>query len=298
MPKSSAAAEPPDEAVEAAVGSRLVERRRIESAGYARVNAHSLVRFADLTSAFVKSALTDEADAWLRKERRMYEALRAPFMPRLLGAGEARGRTFLVLEDLSGAEWPPPWTARRIDDVLAALGRVHATAPPAWLSRLDERHDDVVGWPAVAVDPDPLLTTRVCTRGWLEVALPLLLEAVGGDVLAGDALIHFDVRSDNLCFVGDRTVLVDWNIACVGNPVFDVAFWLPSLRLEGGPEPAAALPNAGPVAAAVAGFFAARAGLPPPAGAPTVRDFQRAQLEVALPWAASELGLDPPRLNL
>jgi hypothetical protein len=50
----------------------------------------------------------------------------------------------------------------------------------------------------------------------------------------------------------------------------------------------------GALAVALAGFFAARAGLPPPSGAPTVREFQRKQLEVALPWAARELGQAPP----
>jgi hypothetical protein len=39
----------------------------------------------------------------------------------------------------------------------------------------------------------------------------------------------------------------------------------------------------------VAGFFAARAGLPKPAGAPRVRDFQRAQAEVALDWVERTL---------
>jgi hypothetical protein len=87
---------------------------------------------------------------------------------------------------------------------------------------------------------------------------------------------------------------VDWNLACIGNGRFDVAFWLPSLRLEGGPQPWQVLPDAGALAAAVAGFFSARAGLPPPSGAPTVREFQRAQAAVALPWAAQELGLPPP----
>jgi aminoglycoside phosphotransferase (APT) family kinase protein len=111
-------------------------------------------------------------------------------------------------------------------------------------------------------------------------------------------VLHFDVRSDNLCFVGDRVVLVDWNLACVGNGRFDVAFWLPSLKLEGGPDPWHVLPDAGPLAAAVAGFFAARAGLPRPPGAPTVREFQLAQLRVALPWAARELGLEPLTLHV
>ena len=102
------------------------------------------------------------------------------------------------------------------------------------------------------------------------------------------------MRSDNLCLVGRRAILVDWNLACRGNGRFDVAFWLPSLQLEGGPAPWEILPGAGGLAAAVAGFFSARAGLPPPAGAPTVREFQRAQAAVALSWAARELGLAIP----
>ncbi|HWX08781.1 MAG TPA: hypothetical protein VNY33_02290, partial [Gaiellaceae bacterium] len=65
--------------------------------------------------------------------------------------------------------------------------------------------------------------------------------------------------------------------------------WLPSLVLEHGPSPDGF--GVDEFAALVAGFFAVRAGLPPPEGAPRVRGFQRAQLEVALPWACRVLGL-------
>jgi hypothetical protein len=54
------------------------------------------------------------------------------------------------------------------------------------------------------------------------------------------------------------------------------------------------LPDAPEVAAWVAGFFAARAGLPVIPDAPRVRVVQRQQLETALPWAARALGLPPP----
>jgi hypothetical protein len=47
-------------------------------------------------------------------------------------------------------------------------------------------------------------------------------------------------------------------------------------------------------AAYVSGFFASRAGLPAPEGAPGVRPFQLAQLEVALPWACRVLDLPHP----
>ncbi len=109
----------------------------------------------------------------------------------------------------------------------------------------------------------------------------------------GDALVHLDVRSDNLCFVGDRVVLIDWNLACRGNPRVDVAAWLPSLADEGGPDPMAIMPGEPALAALMSGFFAARAGLPPPEGAPRVRGVQLSQLKRALPWAAASLRLPP-----
>jgi aminoglycoside phosphotransferase (APT) family kinase protein len=133
----------------------------------------------------------------------------------------------------------------------------------------------------------------LCTASWLEEALPLLLQASDEAPLGGTELLHFDVRSDNLCLREGEAILFDWNLAVIGNGDFDVAFWLPSLTLEGGPLPWEVLFDAGPLAAAVAGFFSARAGLPPPPTAPTVRDFQRAQAEVALKWTAREIGLPP-----
>jgi hypothetical protein len=148
----------------------------------------------------------------------------------------------------------------------------------------------MTGWREIAADPAPFLSLGIVDADWLERSLPALLEASGAALLDGGSLVHGDVRSDNLCLRSGRAVLLDWNHARIGNPAFDLAFWLPSLVLEGGPGPA----NFGvdDLSAHVAGFFAAKAGLPAPAGAPRVRAFQRAQLEVALPWACSTLGLE------
>ena len=277
--------------VQRVVGARPERWERVESGGYGRVNAHWRVELDNGRTAFVKQALTEDAETWLRKERLLYEDVRGTFMPVYFGACDEDATVFLVIEDLSRGDWPPPWSPERIERVLSMLAEVRAAQPPHALQRLEDLRERVVGWPTVRDDPEPLLSTGVRSREWLERALPVLVQAGEDAELAGDELLHFDVRSDNLCFVDDRTVLVDWNLACAGNGDFDIAFWLPSLKLEGGPDPQQVLPNAGPLAAAVAGFFAARAGLPPPAGAPTVREFQRRQLEVALPWAASELGL-------
>lgn len=84
-----------------------------------------------------------------------------------------------------------------------------------------------------------------------------------------------------------------WDCAADGNPVFDLAFRPPSLHLEGG-APAQAVGDVSPgVVALVAGVFASRAGLPNIPVAPRVRGIQQQQLELALPWIASVLGLSP-----
>jgi Phosphotransferase enzyme family len=262
--------------------------------GYAENTADWRVEFEDGRRVFVKHALDDLAAGWLRKEHRVCAAVSAPFMPELVGSHDG-DRPLLVLKDLGDAHWPPPWRDGDVDAVLAALEVVAATPPPAGVPELEELRERLNGWGLVADDPEPLLSTGLCSREWLDGALPLLLEAAAGCDLSGGALVHLDVRSDNLCFRGGHVLIVDWNLACVGNPLVDVVGWLPSLRVEGGPEPWAILPDSGGLSALLAGYFASRAGLLAPPTAPRVRPFQLAQAEVALPWAARELGLSFPR---
>ena len=262
--------------------------------GYARSCAHWRARLADGRRVFIKHALTATAVEWLRAERVVYEAVSGSFIPAFFGAYDDGDLALIVLEDLTDAEWPPPWSLSRIESVLASLDALHHTAPPKDIGKLDAIRAEIVGWPDIAANPEPLLSTGLCAPSWLEEALPALLQASEVAQLDGTELLHFDVRSDNLCLRDGTALLFDWNLARVGNGDFDVAFWLPSLALEGGPPPWEVLPDAGPLAAAVAGFFSVRAGLPPPPTAPTVRDFQRAQAQVALAWTARELALPLP----
>ncbi len=228
----------------------------------------------------------------------MYAELRAPYMADLIGWIDESDAPMLILEDLSSCSTAPPWTDARVEAVLATLREVAATPPPAWLSQSTEARWIADGWTRVADDPTPLLTTGLVTQSWLDAALPTLLAASGPDVIAGHELCHFDVRSDNIFFRADGSaVLIDWNIAEVGNARLDVAFWLPSLAFEDGPPPDRILPDAAREAAVVAGFFASRCGLPPIPDAPAVREFQRRQLTQALPWASRQLGLPDPLEN-
>jgi hypothetical protein len=140
-------------------------------------------------------------------------------------------------------------------------------------------------------DPRPFLATGIRSGDWLDRALPILKRAADSAEIDGNDLLHLDARSDNLCFRGQTAVLIDWNWCSTGRADFDVAQWLPSLALEGGPRPWELLPQAGEYAAFLAGVWAAVVGLPPPPTAPTVRDLQRHQLEIALRWCERELSV-------
>ena len=244
------------------LGSPVVDRR-VATGGYTPAERW-VVRLADGRSAFVKVGVTELTAEWLRKEYRMYSDLRAPFMAELLGWADEDDAPILILEDLSVCAWPPPWTDGRVESVLATLAQVAATRPPAWLTPSSDVGWIADGWSRVAQDPAPLISTGIVTNAWLDRALPALLAAAGPSVMAGEELCHLDVRSDNLCFRADGSaVLVDWNYAEIGNARLDVAFWLPSLLLEGGPAPGSVLPDAAPEAAVVTGYFASHCGLPP-----------------------------------
>ena len=244
-------------------------------------NEHWTVRFADGTQAFLKTGTIDPSPGWIRDEHRILTALGdVPFGPRLL-AFEDGDAPLLVLEDLVPAYWPPPWRDGDVELVLATLAEVAATT--LHVPRVEDVHGN--DWRLVEADPQPFLSTGLRDAAWLERWLPELLR---DPPIGGDALLHCDVRSDNLCIRDGRCVLVDWNHARRGNAKYDIAFWAPSLALEHGPMPwTFGVDELAPV---VAGFFAANAGLPPPAGAPTVRAFQRAQAAVALDWVEHVCG--------
>jgi hypothetical protein len=251
------------------------------------------VRTARGERAFLKAAVDAQTAAWLEAERLVYERLRADVLPRCLGS-DGGERPLLVLEDLSAAHWPPPWGPDRVAALREGLDALHASPAPDGLPSAEAERALLDGWPRVAADPAPFLALGVASEAWLARTLPRLRAAASAAVLAGDAPLHFDVRSDNVAFAGGRPRLVDWNWACRGNPAADLAGWLPSLHVEGGPRPDELWSHGPELPALVAGYFASVAGLPPPFEGSTVRGLQRAQLGVALPWAARALGLPSP----
>jgi hypothetical protein len=283
-----------EERVAAIAGARPARWERC--AGGYTASDRWIVELDDGRRVFVKHATSEYLAGTIRAEHRFYVDVGPPYAPRLVGFDDSAGEwPLLVLEDLSDADWTPRWTSERVAAVRSTLREVAATPPPEWARPVREEWGQALfgRWEQIAAHPEPFLSLGFCTRGWFERAYPALRDAAESAPVDGDSLLHFDVRSDNLCFrEGGRVLLVDWNWVCVGNADLDLAAWLPSLAVEKGPRPYELLPGHGGLASLLAGVWGLTAGLPPPETArPDVRELQRLQLEVALEWARVELAL-------
>lgn len=117
-----------------------------------------------------------------------------------------------------------------------------------------------------------------------------------------------DVRADNFLITTSEVIFVDWPSACIGAPLFDAIALLPSMALQGGPDPGSLLPrlrasaSADPdavtaVLAAIAGYFVHQSMQPAPKGIPAIREFQAAQGRVATAWLRRRTGWALARLG-
>lgn len=276
--------------IEAITGKAVVDYQSVQG-GYTPAK-RLVVTLADGETCFVKMATNALTAGWLRQEKFVYDSLAGSFMPQFLGWDDDGEQPFLLLEDLSHAFWPPPWDVGRVDQVVDALAHV-AGCRVVDMPRLADYRGLTDCWQTIAREPEPFLSLGLASEVWLNQALATLLDISYGSFLDGTELVHLDIRSDNLCFDGERVVIIDWNWACFGNAQFDIGAWLPSLEIEGGPPPEQILPDAGEIAAIISGYFAANAGLPAVPDAPRLRQAQLAQLKSALPWTVRALDLPP-----
>ena len=282
------------DAVADALGATPAAWMRVPGGNTAAGRARA--RVPDGRTAFAKWATDDATAGWLRDEMRVLAHLEADFVPRVLGWRDGP-RPVLVLEDLGDALWPPPWTEERALRGAEALARIAATPPPSEVPQASGLADLLRGWRRVEEDPAPFLALGLADEAWLAHALPILRAAEDAVSFDGAALLHNDARGDNMAFLPERVVLVDWNWAAVGPAELDLAYFANHVHAAGGPPPERLMPDDGGWAAVIAGFLASLAGLPPMPGTTvetdTVRPLQRAHLVTALPWAARRLGLPP-----
>ena len=226
--------------------------------------------------------------------------------PRLLWSFEREGWVVLGFEDVDGRHPAQPWRGDELDRVLATLAALTAALTPSPVGadvagRVAESDLVAAGhWRRLRDDEDGV---RHRLDPWSRRHLEALadLDAAAPEAVAGETLLHLDLRADNLLLTPDRVLVVDWPHARTGAPWLDALFLAPSVAMQGGPAPqdlfarvpaAAAAPPADVSAAlaAVAGFFTRLALLPAPPGLPTLRAFQDAQGVVAREWLARRTG--------
>ena len=271
--------------IERLIGGK-VRTERVVTAGYSATERW--VVNTDRSSLFVKVGSPPVSEANLRHEARVYERLRLSCMPQRVAWEDDISRPLLILEDLSGADWPPPWNAGSLERVLQELEAMHATS--GGLESYEQRHGAARSWwTSIAQDPTAFLSLGLRTRVWFDSNIRTLVELSDSVSPAGRSVCHFDLRSDNVCLSRERVTIIDWSLACLGNPRVDLGLFLPGLVDEGGPLPEAVLPGAPEIAAWVSGFFAFYASKPFIPSAPRVRAMQRQHLLRALEWAEREL---------
>jgi hypothetical protein len=262
------------------------------------------LRLADGRRAFVKAIGPDEesgapgGQAAYRREAAIAAQLppTAP-APRLQASWDEHGWIVLILEDIEGTNPAHPWRGDELRRVLEALTVLAETLTPAPLSApraaAPGRRPH---WAQIAMTPK-LVDQVTDLDPWLRPNLEILARAEERfeNAAAGETLIHSDIRSDNILLTEQRVLFVDWPHAMVGAPWLDLLYLLPSVAMQGGPEPDAVFWSHPlsrhadrdaviAVLAGVAGYLLHGATQAPPPGLPTLRRFQLAQGQEALRW--------------
>jgi aminoglycoside phosphotransferase (APT) family kinase protein len=254
----------------------------------------------------VSAAPNAESPKFHRREARIVPALPldAP-VPRLLWSHDEGddGWVVLVFEDVEGREPLIPWRAEELDRVIDAIVELSESLTP---SPLDESFAGTMAnsgifridwWQRIEYErPEGL-------DDWatLHLASLIALEAGALQAVTGNTLLHCDLRADNLLVADERVLVVDWPHARIGAPWLDIALFVPSVVMQGGPPAAEvfachpATRDADPervnaALAAIAGCFTWQSLQPPPPGLPTLRPFQAAQGAVARQWLAERMG--------
>lgn len=269
----------------------------------------------DRGAVFVK-AVSTEHEFTVRLYRQ--EAERAAALgegvpaPRLRWVAEAAadGHDWVALafDAVAGRAPAQPWREdelRAVLDLAVEVGEHHVAAGvlPEVASELPAQ---LVGRlaadrPAGLASSDPWLAEQLDRLATLELEAPA--------AVAGDRLVHGDLRGDNAVLAerapargagGLRALAVDWAYAGRGAAFCDLVGMLPAVQAEGGPAPEEAL-RLRPLPAgtdedavtaylvAMTGYFVHSSLQPPVPGIPHLRAFQRAQGEACVAWLRRRL---------
>lgn len=283
--------------IEDQLGSTVVSAQS-QPGGFSPGSADRVV-LADGRRAFVKAVgmeVNPDSPPIHRRELAVTGALPdAGFSPRLLCGYDDGDWVALAFADVDGHSPRMPWRVEDLTRCLVALGEMAVRLSPSPLPDLPRLVEAVAGdftrWDTLAADvPNDL-------DRWATERLPELA-ALGRDSLEaidGVALVHSDVRADNLLLADDRVVVVDWPWASLGAPWVDSLTLVLNAAVFGEHDPEALL-NRTPVLAAadpdavtatvagLAGYFSWQGRQPARPEMPTIRRFQLAQADACLRW--------------
>jgi hypothetical protein len=284
------------DAVEGALGWR-VESATTQAGGFSPGVAARL-RGPHGARAFVKAVSTAQNPESPQIHRQ--EAVIAAGLPPSVPAPTLRWSyddgdwVALVFDEVDGHLPELPWRPDDLTRVLDAMGVLARSltpspvpAPPARLAlaKLFDAWRDI--------DDVAVATMPVGWRSRLDALVAL--EAGWRDAVDGETLAHCDVRADNILLHESGVAFVDWPWAVIGAAWLDLVLFLPTVTMQGGPDPET-LWHAHPlsrgvdddrvdaVIAACLGFFTRAASRPPEPGLPTLRPFQAGQAEQHRRW--------------
>lgn len=291
--------------IEDLLGSAVVKNSP-QGGGFSPGAAERLV-LADGRRAFVKAgglALNEHTPGMYRREGEITAALPMEVpATHLIDMYDDGDWVALILEDVEGRHPHVPWHDDEVGAVLATLDELAADLTP--LPDID------VPAAEEALALDAAGYRRLVDAGRVGELLPdeqahldelLELAERGLDAIAGNTLVHMDIRADNMLVRRDGSVVIlDWphacrgsawldslclllNVAVYGEP--DVERWISSTRLLREAEPERLDAALG----LLISYFAHAWRQPPPPGLPTVREWQRRQFEVILPWLGHRRG--------
>jgi len=204
--------------------------------------------------------------------------------------------------DIAGRQPGQPWSETDLQLVLQAVDAMHLPAVEVCPTLQDDYESMFNGWRRLvderAADIAPWIDQSMLER-------LAEIEATGAAHYPPEALIHGDLRADNLLIDENDTVwLVDWASGTVGPRCFDLISMIPSIAMSDSislhlaelwerSELSRTTDSASvdALVVAIAGYFVASARQPPIPEIPMLRDFQQAQAVPALAWVYQRLGL-------
>jgi aminoglycoside phosphotransferase (APT) family kinase protein len=291
-------------AIEERLGGRVVDA--ITQPGGFSPGLAARLLLDDGRRVFVKAvseAANPDSPVMHRREARIVAALpeSAP-VPRLMWTYDEAGWVALGFEDIDGRHPGAPWTKADLTLVVDALKQMAIDLTPSPIATeataASAFEHGVNGWRSALASGEQRLDP------WTLKHLDQLadLESRAPAASAGETLLHFDTRADNLLIAGDRVFVLDWPSARIGAPFIDWLFMAPSVAMQGGPHPDEFMSrfdlsgfstrSFDAILCSVAGYFVVHALDRAPPGLPTVRAFQAAQGVHALAWLRERLGWD------